>query len=315
MVCRFVQAVSMILEFLLSKLYFINNDGFRVLDEGWDYLIIIDACRFDAFLEAYKKRKMRGKLEYRVSRGASTVEFLKENFSRDKFYRDIVYVTANPFVNKLFRKNFYKIIPVWKTDWCEKKSTVLASSVYKHAVFAAHKYRGKKLIIHFMQPHFPYVNYDVKDESMKQLREHILNNKAGDIWIKIDDCRNKIRPLLKVFHQGFFLELSPKELKKYYMDNLHYVLDYVEKLVDILPGKVVVTSDHGEAFGEKVSKILPIRVYGHLVGIRIPSLVIVPWLEVENKEDYKKLEREYLKLKIKKVRRRSSKRHITKISQ
>jgi len=78
-------------------------------------------------------------------------------------------------------------------------------------------------------------------------------------------------------------------------------MPYVKKLVDILPGRTVVTADHGEAFGEKIHPLIPIRVYGYPSEIRIPTLVKVPWLIIspEEKEpkDPKDLRKELAKVR------------------
>jgi glucan phosphoethanolaminetransferase (alkaline phosphatase superfamily) len=52
------------------------------------------------------------------------------------------------------------------------------------------------------------------------------------------------------------------------------VLQSVADLVPELDGRVVVTADHGEAFGEE-------GVWEHHIETHIPPLVEVPWLEVE----------------------------------
>jgi len=51
------------------------------------------------------------------------------------------------------------------------------------------------------------------------------------------------------------------------------------ELLDELDGKSVVTSDHGNLFGERLWPI-PIRRYGHPRGLRHPALIDVPWHEV-----------------------------------
>ena len=45
---------------------------------------------------------------------------------------------------------------------------------------------------------------------------------------------------------------------------------------------IIITSDHGEAYGEKILKFIPI--YGHPTGIHISALVEVPWFVVKSKK-------------------------------
>ncbi|OTE98442.1 hypothetical protein B9G38_17665, partial [Halorubrum sp. SD612] len=82
---------------------------------------------------------------------------------------------------------------------------------------------------------------------------------------------------------GLWLELDPKDLVKdgtrvtalsMYEENLRIALESVSELVEELDGDVVVTADHGEAFGEE-------GVWEHHIETYIPALMEVPWLEVE----------------------------------
>lgn len=58
-----------------------------------------------------------------------------------------------------------------------------------------------------------------------------------------------------------------------YPDNLRYVLDDVSRLLaNIDVERVVITSDHGELFGEW-------GLYSHHVGSLHPALRKVPWVE------------------------------------
>lgn len=60
-------------------------------DEGWDNLVILDACRYDAFSE---QTPSRGTLESRESRGSASEQFIQGNFTGKTLY-DVVYVSAN----------------------------------------------------------------------------------------------------------------------------------------------------------------------------------------------------------------------------
>jgi len=160
-----------------------NNKGIHVLEEQWDNLIILDACRYDVLKEEFIKGKMRGKLEYRISRGADTTTFLLENFGDNKC-DDIVYVTANPFVDRLLKDKFYKIISVWKYGWSEKYHTVLPEIMYEYTLYAMSKYPNKRLIIHFIQPHYPYIGYSITDGSFEELRKSTLQNASLNLSIK-----------------------------------------------------------------------------------------------------------------------------------
>lgn len=170
-----------IIDKILRRIMFRNNEGVYIMNEDWDYLIILDACRYDVFENEIKHRKLAkiGKLEYRISRGSDTSTFLLENF-KGKYYDDVVYVTANPFVDMLVKDSFYKVIPVWNKGWNEKYNTVLPSTVYEYALNALRKYPNKRLIIHFMQPHHPFLSLcEIKDEGFKYQVEKAIKGKSS----------------------------------------------------------------------------------------------------------------------------------------
>ncbi len=272
------------------------GDGIDILEESWDNIIILDDCRYDFFKEIFTKRKMKGELEFRMSKGTDTPSFLLGNFENYSKLNNIVYVTANPFVDKLLKQKVYKIVSVWKYCWDERRQTVPPEAVYKYALIVAKKYyySDKRIIIHFLQPHSPYPNGTGETKPRDGMHAIISEIKFNPKY-KLDDDYYVHWPYIGP------KPLMVDKLKLGYMLNLKLVIPYVEKLIDILPGKTVVTSDHGEAFGEKIHPFIPIRVYGHPQGIRIPVLVKVPWLVVEPDEkepkSIKDLEKELARIR------------------
>jgi len=224
-----------------------KNNGIYVMKEDWDNLIILDACRYDVFAE---NNWIKGNLKKVISRGAHTRMFLRENFN--SYYPDTVYVSANPFIWEC-RKFFYKSIYVGSIDEIRTYGTVLPETMLKYALKANKDYPDKRLIIHFVQPHYPFIG-----------EVHI--NKTG---------KQNINPFY-LLAKG---KIEESTLRRAYQSNLKRVLFVVEKLINELQGKTIITSDHGESFGSKV-KIFPIRIYGHS-GPRIKDLVEIPWLIIE----------------------------------
>ncbi len=253
-----------ILQRLFFPLIFREKGGVRVLNESWNNLIILDACRFDAFQAAIKQWKVKGTLEMRTSQGTNTSSFLRKNF-RGKFYDDIVYVTANPHVNRVLSDSFHTIVPVWMTDWDENARIVLPEAVVRRASEALAKFTDKRFIIHFLQPHFPYLGIDLEGESREQvvgLGLRVYPSYDG-IWYKK------------------YKELGVKQMRTLYLRGLVRVLDCVTQLLPLLPGRTIITADHGEAFGEFLHRFIPIGVMRHPAGIRIRELVRVPWYTIE----------------------------------
>ncbi|MFX1498803.1 MAG: hypothetical protein ACFFBH_14865 [Promethearchaeota archaeon] len=291
-------------DFLLYKLCAIiyrKNNGFYIFDESWDNLIILDACRYDTFEEQYIKRKMHGQLTKKISRGDHTISFLLENFTKD-YYEDIIYLTANPYVNRYLKDKFFKIVSVWKDGWSEEYHTVLPETMYNYTINTFLRYPDKKYIIHFMQPHFPYIDSNIVDKSLEKFRDP---NFTGENYKLSKDVKKSIWSL---YSADIYAMIEYKNHLRMYKKNLNLTLPYVENLINLLPGISVVSADHGEAFKEKMHPLVPFNFYGHRRGIRMPSLINIPWLIIKPEEKDKTmrnklLEEELIRNKVNKLKK------------
>jgi hypothetical protein len=257
-----------------ASIIYKRKKGFFVLNEEWDNLIILDACRYDFFKEAYINRNMKGTLYEKKSRGSHTISFLLENF-RNEYYSDIIYITANPYVDQVLKNKFFKIVSVWKDGWDEKEKTVLPKIMFEYTIKTRRDYPSKKLIIHFMQPHYPYIGYKFAQKDLKKLKKSQPNSTS---LIR----KTKKKSFFILYSANIYSLINRKTHVSIYKNNLELVLDYVEKLFEVLPGTNIVTSDHGEAFGEKILPFLPFRLYGHHRRFKIPVLLKVPWLKFKS---------------------------------
>jgi hypothetical protein len=264
-----------VLIYKLASILFKKNDGFYIFNEQWDNLILLDACRYDIFKEECHKIQIDGKIEERKSRGSHTTTFLKENFPKRK-YNDIVYITANPYVNKLVGNKVFKVVSVWLDDWDDKYHTVLPETMYQRTLEELSSYPEKKFIIHFMQPHYPYIGYNLGFRYLDDLKESIIAGKT----------RKELKKNKQNFFRFYGIDLYSKiEIDSHfelYRSNLRKVLPYVKKLANQLPGKTVVSADHGEALGEYLHPLVPIKIFGHNECFRMPVLINIPWLVLES---------------------------------
>lgn len=242
-----------------------NARGTDPFEEDWDTLVLLDACRYDVF---ERRSELPGSLERRRSVASTTVEFLRATVDgRD--LRDTVYVTANP---QLYQHRdsivaqFAAVIDVWRDEgWDEDARTVLPETMTERALEAAAAHPRKRLVVHYMQPHYPFVGADTTFD------EGQLTDPASDgenVWGQVLTGS---------------LDVDAETIWELYEANLDRALPHVETLLDELEGKTVVTADHGNMVGERASPI-PVREWGHPRGIYTPQLVEVPWLEVERGE-------------------------------
>lgn len=221
-----------------------NHKGQSVLDGEWDYLIILDACRYDIFSRV---NWIDGELKKRISLGSHTLEWARNNFTN--FY-NIIYLSTNPFISDFtFRgfnasKHFSKVINLYSGEGGKKSKSFLRDihpkNVTKRAIKHIRSNFGSKFIIHYLQPHQPF-----------------LHNMYVDY---------------NTYHKG---EVNIEEFRMAYVENLILALSYIEKLLNVIDSdKVVITADHGELLGEK-------HLVGHHQGIYFKELVEVPWLAVK----------------------------------
>jgi hypothetical protein len=261
---------------VIAPILFSRNDGRFVLEEEWRNLIILDACRYDFFKAVVEKAKVRGNLSCFVSRGTDTAQFLRENFKVKN--EEIVYVTGNPVVSKELKDKFYKLIPVWRDQWDEEAGTVRPEAVYNAAIKAIEDYPNKRLVIHFMQPHFPYLGYEFMDKMDEASPANIRRQVLGEKTYKKSEYKDS---KLALYASYRYAKIGKTIMVEGYQKNLEAVLPYALRLATILPNKTVITADHGEAFGEKMSLLVPVSLYGHFPGFRIRALKNVPWFSVE----------------------------------
>lgn len=240
-----------------------NSKGISVIDEDWDNLIILDACRYDAFSE---HADLPGRSEYRWSRGAATYEFIRANF-QDRTLYDTVYLGANIWFLKLkseINSGIYKFVDLqngdYDVEWADEKLQVVTpETVTNHAKRIADSHPNKRHIIHYLQPHHPFLgptgreNFTLQSSSLAEV---------------IDEAKP---------------EVSKQMVWKAYIENLEQVLTEVQDLIPTLEGKTVITADHGEMLGDR-HDFIPMRDYGHHEGIYNTPTVKVPWHIIEADE-------------------------------
>jgi len=243
-------------------------EGCDLMAEEWDQLIILDGCRLDTF---ERHNTIEGSLETRISKGAKTAHFLERNFSGAS-HPDTVYVTANP-MHRVDRwcdvdldRVFQKVVDVWATEWDDELGTVPPETMAAATRRASERFPDHRLIAHFVQPHYPFIG------PLGQELDHsgIRGKGIAEQGRIVDDERG----IWQALEAG---ELPVERVRAAYEENLELALPHVEELVDTFDGTTVVTSDHGNHFGE-FAKPFPTRLYGHPDDFRTPELVEMPWL-------------------------------------
>lgn len=242
----------------------------RITDEDWDDLILLDACRYDQFERLHS---FSGDLESRISVGSATPEFLERTFAGETCF-DTVYVTANPmYRHRGLDGVFHAVIDVWRTDWDEERRTVRPEAMVEATRAAREAYPNKRVLTHFMQPHYPFLGETGREishsgiEWTKRLVEDGVSSRDDPtVWTLASDG-----------------EIDDETVRTAYDENLELVLPHVEELVDDTEGRTVVTSDHGNLIGERIAPLDGKR-YGHPRDTHVDGLRKVPWFVIEGSD-------------------------------
>lgn len=255
--------------------------GENIFDTDWDLCIVLDACRVDALRKVSVEYEFIDTVDKRISLGSSSKEWMVNTFRSDRQddVSETVYLTGNGWAqqilscdpqfatwtitrdtfahdNSLVEKLLYRPT-VTADDFHDVVYQPLsnmngiegfdAEQLTDLAIQSGREDDAERVLVHYMQPHAPFLHRVGSDEPPSDIDQEpitLLQNgyDRGPIW------------------EG-------------YLDNLRYVLDYVEILLENFDGDVLITADHGEMmYGGLLS--------GHGEGILHPALRFVPWVEL-----------------------------------
>ena len=248
--------VDAVREFVYRTYFSVRHetpDPDPVLDADWDLLVVLDACRADLFAEVVGPDDydfVAG--ETAISPGSTSKEWLSAVFGSadDDALAEVAYVTGNPYSTKtLDLSRFGHVDEVWRDGWDDDRGTIPPRPITNSAIDAGRERDTDRLVVHYMQPHFPSVVED-------------------DDGIALDDWGDQP---MSVWEELRFGQRETDDVWESYRRNLEAVLEDVELLLaNVDAERAVITADHGNAFGEKY-------IYGHPGGVGIPALREVPW--------------------------------------
>lgn len=237
-----------------------------VMDEDWDTLILLDACRYDSFITQKHILSTDGELKPRISPASSSLEFMRANY-QSKSHHDTVYVSANPYIERLDEGTFHAVERLYAGEsWDDELNTVPPETVAEASSRARERYPQKRLIIHFMQPHYPFIGNIGRKIHHRGYNPNGRNSDEQSIWKQLQrDPRS--------------LELN--DVISAYHENLVIVLNAVDDLVSQLDGTTIISADHGNLLGERLWPF-PVSDFGHPTNAYNPALVTVPWYRIDS---------------------------------
>ena len=241
----------------LRRLNWFYPDGTNVFEKEWDLLVILDTCRVDVMREVSDDYEFVRNVSSVRFVGSSSPEWLSNTFVQEhaKTISQTAYVSGNVHTERLIDESeLYALDEVWRDAWDDELRTVDADTVTDHTISMGRNTRSTQMIVHYMQLYFSYIRYP-------ELNRRSDDQTRPDMW---EDLRRG--------------NLSRDEVWEAYIDNLRHVLDEVAVLLEnVTAEKVVLTADHGEAFGER-------GVHEHPDGMPLSVLREVPWCVTEARD-------------------------------
>jgi len=263
-----------------SDKYVVDGKQVDLLDEKWDVLVILDGCRYDIFKELYPDvLQYTGTLKQARTFSANSQEWLHNNFY-GKDCSNIIYVQpAIRFHEFLPAQNFFKVVMTWETGWDSKYGTIPPQDTTDIALEWMKRYPKKRFIIHYEQPHDPFLSYDVPEKTQAfEITEHQKKITARDTILKylnIFFSQERTWRLQKRFGLWIgttgelWFKYGWEGIRKGYEENLKLALAHVNRLIEKYPTKrFTIAADHGELLGENGR-------FGH-GGIKFKEVIEVP---------------------------------------
>lgn len=237
------------------------NYGTTIYDRKWDVLVLLDACRFDLFQEFAPRHDVFDRFESFepvYSCASATPEWIKKTFVEGP--RSLVsgthYVSCTGFSTNIDEGRLHQVDEVWRYAVDPEYGSTRPEAVTDAAIDAARNTEADRLVVHYVQPHAPFLHCVGKYNSQGDGGEGGTQN----VW--------------KGLREGRY---DYDEVWEDYGQNLLTVLDEVETIVENVSGKVAITSDHGNAMGEW-------GMYGHPAYAPVPIIKRVPWVEAVGRE-------------------------------
>jgi hypothetical protein len=231
--------------------------GENVYDREWDVLVVLDACRPDAleavaadvgFIESVGRMR---------SVGSCSSEWMENTFdpaTRRDAVAGTAMVTGNTWTDRYIDAGaFGALDEVWKYAWDEDLGTVPADAITDRAIATAREGSHDRLVVHYMQPHHPFVADPLEGDSGMARTSQESSERSPWVLLRRGDA-------------------DPARVWKAYLANLEHALASVATLLENVDGRAVITADHGNLFGEW-------GLYGHPMYAPVPALRSVPWCE------------------------------------
>jgi hypothetical protein len=188
--------------------------------------------------------------------GGHSREWLRETFISvaDRRLENTAYVSANHYADTVSDRPFASFENVNTLEYETNAPAAPAHVVTDRAVTRARDGGWNRLVVHYMQPHKPFLT---------------RSGSRRDIEVETWSLGKNL------YHAYFSGQVTKQDLHQGYVDNLRYVLEEVSLLLENVDApETVITADHGNALGERF-------LWDHQEGVQYPAIRQVPWIRTE----------------------------------
>jgi hypothetical protein len=221
-------------------------------------------------------------VEKRISQAPNTGAWFKTNFvgASDNDLKDVVYVSTIPNASSknIDPSRFAHLEEVFRYGWDDDLRTTPPDVVTAVAIQLHHEYPDKRLVVHYAQPHVPFVGHE-EYESEMYTPDYVKYDGAdvsanAETLSKINEAPDQMNIYNHPFRGVKKGTVTEEEVWGAYCANLEYVLPHVKELQKYIDGRLCVSADHGNGMGEH-------GIYGHPPWGFTKTVLEVPWVSIE----------------------------------
>lgn len=260
----------------------INNRrpvGRSIYDADWDICIVLDSLRYDTACRCLAESSLEATTGAAWSRGSVTTEWLANTFRTDSApdIAETTLLSATPHTETVFHgrswltnpaatplaypnpptvaaNDFRRLEELWRTHATDHDA--VPPSTMADATIEAYREDGDRVVAHWLQPHEPFIAPDAQLVGGKAL--------SANVWQGLQNGT-----------------LAEDAVRQSYRATAQLAFEHVETVANAVDATILITADHGNAFGEW-------GIYGHPFAWPQPAVRRVPWLMVDasNKTEY-----------------------------
>ena len=234
--------------------------------EDWnsEIIVLLDACTGELLKEVSEDYDWLPDSIHTVrspaSHSAEFARLLAE--APESWLEETAVITTNELANQnLPTEKLHSYRHVSKEAWDDGLDRPDPQTVTDHGVefWRNHSNDCDRMILWYMVPHAPLRSFANDSRFYESVTFH--EESRDNVWHLVRTGKLKI-----------------DEVWEGYIDNLRWGLEQLNILQDSIDGEILITADHGNAFGER-------GVYGHPEGVPIQAIRNVPAVKIQGEDN------------------------------